>query len=128
MKKKRWQGKNRRKKPRSKDGLYRLVIGLASTGWVALLFALILYGEARPELETGIQRFWGAEIRTEWSQQYASYLLMVLRFCLLSSLIAVLLNFSRNRRKQDRFGINLLALIIISGLSLVTLAYVADIR
>lgn len=121
-----WQGENRRQKPRNKDWLYRFTIGLAIVGWIALVVALILFGEARPELATGVQRFWGIEVRSEWSQEYAYYLLQTLRFCLFTSLLAMLLSLRRNRRKKDHFGINLLVLLVISMVSLVTLSFVAE--
>lgn len=118
-------GLERRKKSREQDSYYRAVVTINSLAWLALMVCLILFHFARPEMVSGVQQFWGIEGRTSWSPEYMDTLLVLLQACLGTSLVTMYLRSRRNRRKSDRYGINLFILAGISSVSLVTLNAVA---
>jgi cation transport ATPase len=112
---------NRRKISRRKDRFYQLVVGINIVSWVLLTSALILFHYARPEFITGVQDYWGIAGREFWLKDYVSHLLTLLQICLFTTIITIILRSYRNRRKTDRFGINILILLVIASASLVTL-------
>ena len=118
-------GQERRKKSREHDTYYRVVVTLNSLAWLSLMICLVLFHFARPEMVSGVQQFWGIEGRTSWSPAYIEALVSLLQACLLTSLLTMFLRSRRNRRKSDRYGVNLFILAGISSLSLVTLNAVA---
>lgn len=125
MAKRKWKGPNRRQQPRQADLLYRTVIGLSIVGWIGLVAALLLFDQAQPEFVIGIHK--DAQTGTaQWSEEYLNYLIMALRACLVCSMVALLLNVRRNRRKNDSMGVNLFFLFAISVISLVTLWFVQN--
>lgn len=118
-------GQERRRKSREQDTYYRVVVTLNSLAWLSLIICLVLFHFARPEMVSGVQQFWGIEGRTSWSPAYIEALVSLLQACLLTSLLTMFLRSRRNRRKSDRYGVNLFILTGISSLSLVTLNAVA---
>lgn len=112
---------DRRKKPRSQDTLFRLVVGLNILSWAVLVASLIVFHFARPDFISGVQAYWGVEGRSHWSQQHVDSLITLLQVCLVSTLVSLILRSKRNRRKNDAYGINLFILAGISLVSLVTL-------
>lgn len=114
-------GQERRKRSREHDTFYKVVLTLNSLAWISLLVCLVLFHFARPEMVSGVQQFWGIDGRTSWSPQYINALVMLLQGCLVISLLTMFLRSRRNRRKTDRYGVNLFILAAISSLSLLTL-------
>ncbi|MFT6269200.1 MAG: hypothetical protein ACJAVV_002024 [Alphaproteobacteria bacterium] len=111
----------RRKISRRKDAFYQVVVGINILAWVLLTGSLILLHYARPEFITGVQNYWGIEGRDFWSTAHVGDLLTLLQICLFATVVTVVLRSRRNRRKTDRFGVNVLGLLVISTTSLVTL-------
>jgi uncharacterized membrane protein len=111
----------RRSKNRKNDFLYQIVMGLNIVAWLLLIAALILLHYARPEFITGLQNYWGIEGREVWSEDHLSDLLSLLQICLFTTIVTIVLRSKRNRRKTDRFGVNVMILLVISIASLVTL-------
>lgn len=112
---------DRRQLPLSKEALFRIMVILNICAWISLLTALLFFHYARPELVSGVQKFFGEEGRVYWSQEHVEGLLVALQVCLGLSLISIILRARRNRRKTDSFGINLLILVVITTISLATL-------
>ncbi len=112
----------RRHKPKTKDGLYRLVIAINSLAWAILVAALITFHFARPEFVSGVQEYWGIEASTGWSREHLTRLFALLQLCLGLSLVTMLLRARRTRRRNDYYGINLFILVGISVISLFTLS------
>ncbi|NVK57993.1 MAG: hypothetical protein HWE26_20525 [Alteromonadaceae bacterium] len=102
-------------------GFYRVEVMLNTLAWLVLLICLILFHYARPEMVTGVQQFWGVEARTYWSGEHVAVLATLLQVTLLTSLITMLLRYKRQRRKSDRYGVNLFILAGISAAGLLTL-------
>lgn len=111
----------RRLKNRKNDFLYQIVMGLNIVAWLLLIAALILLHYARPEFITGLQNYWGIEGREVWSEDHLDDLLTLLQICLFTTIVTIILRSKRNRRKTDRFGVNVMILLVISIASLVTL-------
>jgi nitric oxide reductase large subunit len=112
---------DRRKTPLSKEAMFRVMVFLNICAWIALLAALLFFHYARPELISGVQKFFGEEGRVYWSPEHVEGLLAALQICLGLSLISIILRSRRNRRKADSFGINLLILVVITAIGLATL-------
>ncbi|MDT0594647.1 hypothetical protein [Glaciecola petra] len=112
---------DRRKKSRSHDKLYQIMAGINVLAWIVLMLALIVFHYARPEFITGVQNFWGIEGRDFWAEEHLGDLLTLLQICLFLTIVTIVLRAKRNRRKMDRFGVNILILLIISITSLVTI-------
>jgi uncharacterized membrane-anchored protein len=115
------QVKERRKRSRSKDWLYRCVLALNLTAWILWIVSLIVFHYARPDFIAGVQVYWGIEGRDFWSQTYVEQLLWLLQGCLILSFVALILRAIRTRRQADRFGMNLLVLVSSSLVSLLIL-------
>lgn len=111
----------RRKISRKQDTFYQVVMVLNLLAWALLAGSLVLFHYARPDFITGLQNYWGIEGRTTWSPAYVGNLLTLLQICLFTTIITVILRSRRNRRKSDRFGVNVMILLVISVVSLVTL-------
>lgn len=111
----------RRKQSRQHDWLYRVVVGLNIVAWLVLISALVLFHYARPEFITGVQNYWEIDGRDFWSKEHLADLLSLLQICLFITVFTIALRSRRNRRKKDRFGVNILILFVILVVSLVTL-------
>lgn len=111
----------RRKLSRHKDKLYQVMVGLNIIAWIFLVAAIFLLHYARPDFITGVQNYWGIEGREIWSEDHLGGLLALLQICLVITIVTIVLRSKRNRRKTDRFGVNILILLIISVTSLVTI-------
>lgn len=109
-----WQGQNRRKIPRTSDKFYQVVQGINLLAWLIFLAALIVFHYARPELVSGLQEYWGVDVRKDWSDTLSFYLILLLCVCIALSTITVFLKRQRSRRKNDFFGINLGFLFVMT--------------
>lgn len=112
---------DRRKKHHNGDILFVFVVGFNVVSWLLLIAALFFLHYARPEFITGVQTYWGIEGRESWSEEHLSYLLSFLQFCLVTTLVSIVLRTRRTRRKTDHFGYNLIALLIVAVISLITI-------
>jgi nitric oxide reductase large subunit len=115
------QFEERRKKSRTRDTFYQIVVAMNIIAWLLLIASLMLLHYARPEFIAGVQIYWGIEGREIWSKEHLDDLLTLLQLCLFTTIFTLALRSKRNRRKSDRFGINVLILLVISITSLVTL-------
>lgn len=118
-----YEGENRRKNPRTRDGLYRIAVMVNILAWVIFLVAMIVFHYARPELISGVQAYWGVEGRIEWSQTLSFYLLLLLGLCTSVSVGVLIMRKRRNRRKNDYFGVNAVILLAITLASLVWIIF-----
>ena len=113
--------KDRRVRSRQKDLFYRCVVGLNVLAWCLIIASLIVLHYARPEFIAGVQNYWGIDGRDFWSQSHLNFLLTLLQVCLVTTILTVVMRSRRNRRKNDRFGVNVLILMVITVTSLVTI-------
>ena len=111
----------RRKKPRTQDNLFRIVVALNALSWGVLVACLVVFHFARPDFISGVQAYWGVSGRSHWSQEHVDALILLLQVSLVTALVTLALRSRRNRRKGDDYGVNLFILAGISIVSLVTL-------
>lgn len=114
-------GVERRKKSREQDNYYKVVVVLNTLAWCSLMVCLVVFHLARPEMVSGVQQFWGIQGRTAWSADHVNALITLLQVALITSLVTMIMRSRRNRRKEDRYGVNLFILAVISTASLLTL-------
>lgn len=113
-----YQGPDRRQTPKINDTFYRLVVASNLIAWVVFLAAMVVFHYARPELVTGVQSYWGLEIRDHWSGSLTFYLLVLLGLCVAMSITTLLMKRMRSRRKEDFLGVNIFILLVVASASL----------
>lgn len=115
---KEWDGIDRREKPKSKDALYRIAIAGNVLAWLSFVASMVVFHFARPEQETGVHRFYGVEVRTEWHADYLPSLLILLASCTTMSLVVLLLRHQRSRREDDSLAVNVFLLVVVAAIAL----------
>ncbi|GAA5213174.1 hypothetical protein ACFSJ3_00345 [Corallincola platygyrae] len=105
--------KERRKGP---DIWARMVGWLSLAGWLTFIAVLVMVQYARPEMNTGLVRYHGIEVREEWLPRLSDMIFISLWFCCGLSLFSMMFNRKRMRRKTDT---NLFNLILLGLLSVV---------
>lgn len=113
---------DRRKTSPADTTFYKVMVTLNILAWLGLVAVLILFHYARPDFISGVQKYWGVEGVTTWSQDYIDAMIILLRVCLGLSLVSLIMRAKRSRRQNDSFGVNLIVLTIIVAVSLFTLA------
>lgn len=99
------------------DVICRAFSWLAVLGWLLFLVAMIIAHYAKPEMDTGLVRYWGIEIRDEWHPMLTDLLQYFLTFAALLSGLSLALNRLRLRRRSDHLHFNIV-LLLVSCLSL----------
>lgn len=87
---------------------------LAVVGWVLFVVALGISHLARPEMDTGLVRYWNIQIRDYWDPARTAQLIYLLWWCCAVSLASISLNQFRLRRSTDRQQYNTVILLLIS--------------
>ena len=103
--------KNRRKGP---DWLINTLFILSLVGWAVLIIALGLSHLAKPEMNSGLVRYWGISVREYWDPELLPRLIYLLWWCCAISLLSIALNQFRMRRSTDSLRYNLIILLLIS--------------
>jgi len=85
-------------------------------GWLAIFGLQILVWLAAPELDSGLVRYHGLDIRQHWQAQWVQWLPFVLAACTILSLLALGVRPFRSRRRTDPKRVHLVMLL---GLTLV---------
>jgi len=102
---------DRRKGP---DYLAKILTLTSIVGWLLILIALIFLFVSQPEMDTGIVRYRGIEIRDYWLAGWrnAAFIFMVLSS--VSSVIAWFVHRKRSRRASDLPGSMVITLALFS--------------
>ena len=109
-----WDGVERRNKPKVKDWLYRMTMAGNAVVWLLFISAMMVFHFARPELQSGVARFWGETVRTEWDTGLTLWLYGLLLICALFSIVLIFLRKQRSRRKNESQAANLIILAAIA--------------
>ncbi len=104
--------KNRRKGP---DKWLRSLSWLTIAGWVLLFISFILFDVARPEAETLFHRMMGVFPSQGWNIALKNAVFYIVLCCQGLSVVGVLVNSRRMRRKSDRYRWSLMGLAIMSS-------------
>ncbi|MBM4054022.1 MAG: hypothetical protein FJ264_04975 [Planctomycetes bacterium] len=102
---------NRRGKP---DFLIKSLKWFVVISWLLMVTALLIFGAAIPEVESFFDRKFDMKLISNWNQTVSLYLfyMMIVWFCI--SVIGLVINSKRCRRKDDEFRVSLIFLCIIS--------------
>lgn len=86
---------------------------LALTGWLLLVIAIFILDQAKPKIETFFERVYDIRLHQQWDMDLAKYILwlMVLGFFL--SIVGLIINAKRKRRRTDQWRLSLIFLGII---------------
>ncbi len=103
--------KNRRKGP---DWLVSMLLWLSLAAWTVFIIAMGLSHLAKPEMNTGLVRYWGISIREYWDPILLPQLIYLLWCCCAISLLTIIMNQFRFRRKTDSLRYNVIVLLLIS--------------
>lgn len=107
------------RRQRRKDPLLLVLRWLSVTGWLILLTALFVLGEARPPVETFFERWYNIQLRASWNLELARYIYYLMLLGLATSLTGLAINSRRLRRKDDEWRISLMLVAAISLLGLI---------
>ena len=94
------------------DLLCRAFAWLAIIAWLLFVLALVMAHYARPEMDTGLVRYWGIEVRTDWRPKLTLYLQYMLWATAALSGLSLLLNYLRSRRRNDHLHLNIILLLL----------------
>ena len=94
------------------DLLCRAFAWLAIIAWLLFVLALVMAHYARPEMDTGLVRYWGIEVRTDWRPKLTLYLQYMLWATVALSGVSLLLNYLRSRRRNDHLHLNIILLLL----------------
>ena len=95
---------------------------LAIFGWVLFIIGLVIAHYARPEMDTGLVRYWDIEISTDWRPGLTAYLRIMLWLVIISSGVSLTLNRMRLRRQGDHLHFNVV-ILLLSSLGLLLYLY-----
>lgn len=115
-----WNGIERR---RGSDWRIRLLRVLTLASWLLYIVCLLLFHFARPEMNTGIARYYGVSVRHHWDPLYSETLLYLIWLCSGLSLVSLLMGIGRGRRCTDTRRYNLMLLTIVALVSGILLTY-----
>lgn len=87
---------------------------LAVSGWLLLLFAIVLSYYAAPETEYAITRYHNIEVRKSWRVPLTYYLYLILWFNAATSLLCIIIAHFRERRISDTNNFNRILLLLTS--------------
>lgn len=115
-----WDGVDRR---HGIDWRIRALRTAAVASWVLFIVCLILFHFARPEMNSGIARYYGVTIRSEWNFAYTGPLLYGIWFCAGLSFLSFLVGLKRSRRAEDTRRYNLILLTTMTVACGILLTY-----
>ncbi|NVK24481.1 MAG: hypothetical protein HWE10_06110 [Gammaproteobacteria bacterium] len=116
-----WDGVERRK---GADWVDISINVFNIAAWVVFVVALVIFHYARPELEYMYYQFVAEQVhvRTHWQYELKSWLLVALYICTAISVLTLIINKFRLKRKSDRqrYGMYMLVIVCVVFISVVT--------
>lgn len=89
---------------------------LALVGWAVLVVSFFVFGRAKPQTETFIDRYYAIRLRLYWDMAWVRPLLWLLIAGLVVGLLGLVVNSCRHRRRADEWRISL---VLLSGFCLI---------
>lgn len=89
--------------------------------WAIIFLMLIFIGQAKPQIYTVLDAKYNKISRNTWDQAYLIYAFICAGAAFIFSLISLLINSRRIKRKTDRIKISLLISLLVS--SIATMAF-----
>jgi hypothetical protein len=81
---------------------------------VSLAAALVVTAIAKPQLETFFDRYYNLTLRTTWNMELANYIGVLLVGSFIISVIGLIINSKRLKRKDDYIRATLVLSLVIS--------------
>ncbi|WP_213997416.1 hypothetical protein [Arsukibacterium sp.] len=94
------------------DLLCRAFKYLAVIAWLLFFAALIVSHYARPEMDSGLVRYLGLDIRDYWRPRLTFWLVYLLWGSVVVSVASLLLNRMRLKRRSDHLHFNIILLLL----------------
>lgn len=88
-------------------------------GWLFMFVTFVIFHEARPESERSIVGFYQYKLGRSWNEELVPYFVFLSAFILLLSSIGLFVNSQRHNRKNDKYRISLVLLVLISIFGLI---------
>ncbi len=98
---------NRRRGP---DFVIKVINGIAGTAWVFIFMIFVFISLAKPKLQ-GFKKGMGA-IKGAWDTGWLDVVFFLLIFLVVLSVLGIVFNFTRMKRKTDRVK----ATLVLSGI------------
>ena len=86
---------------RGPDLWVKTLAWLAIAGWLAVLAALYLVGEARPEMATMFDHYFDLKLRSTWDLEKLGVIPYLMLLGMLASFLGLVVNIRRSRRASD---------------------------
>ena len=94
------------------DLLVRAFKYLAIIAWLLFFAALVVSHYARPEMDSGLVRYLGLDIRDYWRPRLTFWLVYLLWGSALVSVASIVLNRMRLKRRSDHLHFNIILLLL----------------
>ncbi|KKO50450.1 hypothetical protein VT06_00190 [Arsukibacterium sp. MJ3] len=94
------------------DLLCRAFKYLAIIAWLLFFVALVLSHYARPDMDSGLVRYLGIDIRDYWRPQLTFWLVYLLWGCVIITAASIVLNWVRLKRYSDHLHFNIIVLLL----------------
>ena len=107
---------DREDRRRGPDAWARSLRYLALVGWAVLLASFFVFGRAKPQSETFIDRYYEIHVRQYWDMTWVRPLLWLLVAGLAVGLLGLAVNSCRHRRRTDEWRISL---VLLAGFCLI---------
>ena len=113
--------KENKDKRKSNDAISVIIRFMGYLSWAFTIIALLIIDVARPETPNFIDRFLKNEIRVVWDMALIQATLYLVVFEGIFSIIGIVLNTTRLKRKYDRFNISLMISLLFSLVTIATI-------
>lgn len=110
--------KDRRRGP---DALVKWVNAAGILIWALVLVILGFAQEAKPQVETVIDKAFNTKLRNTWNYSLINDALYLLIFQLILCVVTIFINSKRHRRKTDKYNPSVIILGIVSIIGIVLL-------
>jgi xanthine/uracil/vitamin C permease (AzgA family) len=108
----------RRRKP---DGIVKFVTIVSAIGWIMIIICSILIIYAKPEHTNMFYEMFNINIKDYWNYSLLNFVFILLTFLFALSLIGIMMNAMRQRRKNDRMNKSLIFQAIMSVIGMILL-------
>ncbi|MBR9729005.1 hypothetical protein ACFOD0_14285 [Shewanella intestini] len=96
------------------DILQTVLATLSIIGWSVAIYALVIFGQARPDPAVGYFRSKGVEVRLEWDPHLTIQLEYWIWVCAIVSFINLIVNFYAQTTTKIGFWVNIPLLLVVS--------------
>ncbi|MGB1297251.1 MAG: hypothetical protein ACPG8A_03200 [Psychrobium sp.] len=106
------------------DKIHLCAYAMTIVGWCLIIYALIIFDNARPEMTTVVTNYFGIDVRQNWLSDVYDRLKYLLWFCAATSFVSLLLNWYLKITLRKRFSMAIILLFIVSTAAIMILVIV----